>query len=250
MIHIPALRLKRCTIELAELTIGDAISLASMPVQQEQALITQMLKFSATSISNDLTPETLTVQERAAFVAHYLSATSGTPDFPIGSSDGKSGRLTDYVDYSNEYPVDTIGLGELHGDRWSIRQLTGAMAGAIERTDGEILSGYAHWLVGCMAAQMFRNDDQFIPPSNAIDAWIVERMRILLAINSSGFTSLVSMFLVGRPRLDHLFLIDLHSSGGIVFKSRGADLPAARFLPDATLSGAAKALGRSGAKHG
>jgi len=37
MIHIPSLRTRRLTVQLRELTIGDALALAAMPPHQEEA---------------------------------------------------------------------------------------------------------------------------------------------------------------------------------------------------------------------
>ena len=44
MIHFPVLRTRRLTIQLRELTLGEALAIASIPSDQDQAATTAMLR--------------------------------------------------------------------------------------------------------------------------------------------------------------------------------------------------------------
>ncbi|MBL0011136.1 MAG: hypothetical protein IPP22_09355 [Nitrosomonas sp.] len=149
MIHFPALRMRRFTVQLRELTIGESIKIASMPVHLEEASITALLRFSVESVKGNSIiedPQHWTVQERIMAVCHYLASTNdGEPDFLIGE-----GHYSDYLDGGNDTAVteDSIMVGEVGGDIWHIRQFTGAMAESIERLSGEV-AGITGNFIGC-----------------------------------------------------------------------------------------------------
>lgn len=237
---IQKLRLSRGTFEFRYLSIGAAIGIASLPVQLEQAGITALLDEIVSEMPAGLTAGALTVQERTALVVHYMSSTCGTPDFPIDGGDGNSQlKISDYLVYSQDYPCDSVSAGELGGDQWRVRQLTGDMAEAIERMDGVSRSGYMHWMFGCMAAQMYTESDTSIPDD--IDPWLMTRIKMLESLSEADFFRLQVMWLQGREQLMHLFRLALHCKGSLVVLGGAGNMPA-RFLADSIVSSSTKKL--------
>src|SRR5258706_5730427 len=154
MLHIPVLRTKRLTVQLRELSIGASAALAAMPAHNQEACCSAFLQPAIESVTGIADPALWTVQERMMAVCHYLAATvdDRIADFAAGD-----GRYSDYLEAAAQFPVEAVHLGEVGGDAWNMRQLTGAMAEAIERLHGEAgapITGRLHWLLGGMAAQL------------------------------------------------------------------------------------------------
>ena len=253
MIHFPALRTRRLTVQLRELTIGESIAIAAMPLHLEEAACTAFLRFAVQSVKGIEDPANWTVQERMLAVCHYLAATAADgPDFAIGD-----GRYSDYLDGATDIQTQAqqIEVGEVGGDTWHIRHLTGAMAESIERMTGEVqgISGRLHWLLGAMAAQMVRAGESVPDASDgegAFDEFLVARMRVMAAFPESDFSALMALYLGGREKLHHLFMVEFTSDGIMVMPKGGAaaELPPARFPVRTCLSGLALEL--VGKPHG
>jgi hypothetical protein len=205
MIYFPPLRTRRLTLQLRELSIGDSLALAAMPGHMEEASTTAFLRAavdtSKSAGSDD--PANWTVQERILAVCHYLSATTEDgPNFSLGE-----GRYSDYL--QGEADIQTLAqaveVGEVGGDTWAVRHLTGAMAESIERMAGEVegLSGRLHWLFGAMAAQLVRVGED-VPDSTAegiFEEHLLSRMRVLKGYPESDFARLMALYLDGRRGL-------------------------------------------------
>lgn len=161
MIYFPPLRTRRLTVQLRELSIGDSLTLAAMPGHMEEASTTAFLRCAVDAAKVAVEdPARWTVQERILAVCHYLSATTEDgPDFSLGE-----GHYSDYLqgEADIQTSVQAVEVGEVGGDTWHVRHLTGAMAESIERMAGEIegLSGRLHWLFGAMAAQLVRTGEE------------------------------------------------------------------------------------------
>jgi hypothetical protein len=252
MIHIPLLRTRRLTVQLRELSIGESVAIAAMPPHLEQATATAFLRAAVQSAQGIENPSNWTVQERTLAVAHYLAVTSDDgPDFALGG-----GRYSDYLDGAADIKTQTaqIEVGEVGGDTWHIRHLTGAMAESIERMAGEVqdamgkpLSGRLHWLLGAMAAQMVRSNEDMPnadTPDGAFDEFLVARMKIMGAFPESDFSALMALHSAGREKLHHLFDIEFDKDGIIVMPKGGAaaNLPPARFPAHACLTRMAREL--------
>lgn len=247
MIHIPPLRTRRLTVQLRELTIGESITLAGMPPGRHEAESTAFLRKVIESVTGVDDPATWTVQERMLAVCHYLAATAPDgPDFAVGGE----ARYSDYLDGANDYPAgDLVDGGDVGGDFWQVRHLTGAMAESIERMEGEVdgASGRLHWLVGCMAAQMVIRGEAAIDPSageGVFDEFLVSRMRAFLSYPENEFALLLTLFIEARAKLAHLFRVEI-TDGGLVALAKGGDassLPPARFPVGSCLSRMAKEL--------
>ena len=249
MIHFPVLRTRRLTVQLRELPMAASIAVASMPPHLYEASCTAFLRAAVESASGVSDPAQWTVQERTMAVCHYLACTlEDGPDFAVGA-----GRFSDYLDGESDAAAGepTIDLGELAGDHWTLRHLTGAMVESIERLCGEI-EGIGnlprlHWLIGAMACQLVRTDE--IPPEaseSAFDDFLRHRMAVLMAFPESAFAALRWRYLEGRARLSHLMRIDFSADGPVALPKGGAasDLPPARFPVHACLGEMARDLCR------
>lgn len=237
MIKIPPLRTRRLTVTMEELSIGDSMGIAAMPTGRPQAECTAFLRAAIGTSPGVPDPAQWTVQERAHAVAWYMAATlDDGPDFSLGA-----GHYSDYLDGTADIklPVCTAPAGELAGDTWHIRHLTGAMAESIERTEGEIpgQTGRAHWIFGTMAAQLIREGED-VPDGTgsegAFDEFLVGRMQILKGFPASDFDALFGMFFDGREALHHLMRIEIGKEGLVVMPKEmkggaASDLPPCTF---------------------
>jgi hypothetical protein len=250
MIHFPLLRTRRLTVQLRELTIGDALALAALPPRREEAACTAFLRCAVESARGLKDPAAWTVQERTLAVAHYLAATAEDgPDFAVGD-----GRYSDYLDGGAELPTlaPLLELGRAGGDLWHIGHLTGAMAEAIERMAGEVehVGGRFHWLLGAMAAQLVRAGESAPPAAgpegggDAFEQYLLGRARVMAAFPASDFAELMNLYLAGRDKLHHLFRIEFDRDGIVALPKGGAaaNLPPARFPVDACIPELARGL--------
>jgi hypothetical protein len=238
MSYFPPLRTRRLTVQLKDISIGDAVGLADMPTHLEEAGCAALLNAAIAEVSNGpKNPAEWTVQERTLAVAHYLaSVLDDGPDFSLGI-----GKYSDYlqgdVDISPAMKHAELGeIGEVGGDHWTVRHLTGAMAEAIERVNGELepLKPRLRWILAGMAAQMVRKGETLpeLESDGQFDEWLLQRMRVFAQFPEPDFARLMLAYNHGRNKLHHLFAFDFGVDGGIVIlpKQGGAPgLPAARF---------------------
>lgn len=245
-IYFPALRTKRLTVQLRELTIGESLQLAAMPPHKPEAVCTAFLRSAVAEVKGIADPVEWTVGERLLVIAQYMAATlEDGPDFALGD-----GRYSDYLDGARDIDDVLEEVGEVGGDVWRARHLTGGMAEAIERLDGEVehVSGRLHWLYGAMAAQLVRVNEEAPAPGDgegAFDEWLVARMRTLLAFPDSDAELLMGLYLHARERMQHLFRVEFVQDGIVAMPKGGAaaDLPPARFPAYSCLSKFARQMG-------
>lgn len=230
MIHIPVLRSRRLTVQLKELSIGESIALAAMPLHLEEAACTAFLRRAVVSCKGVEDPAYWTVPERMLGVCHYLAAVADDgPDFSLGE-----GRYSDYLDGAADMKPDRVDVGDVGGDVWQVGHLTGAMAESIERMAGEVdgIAGRLHWQLGGMAAQLVRAGETPPDPADgegAFDEYLVARMRIMAGFPASDFETLMTRYAQGRDKLDHLFHVDFSTDGLVALPKGGGALPPARF---------------------
>lgn len=247
MIEIPPLRTKRLTVRMCELSIRDAIALAAIPAHLQQESASRFLRATVAEVKGVEDISAWTVQERTLAICHYMANTlDDGPDFAL------SGGVSHYSDYlmgGHDYPCDSLGLGELEGDQWAIRQLTGRLAESVERLEGEIedISADTHWQVGLMAAQLIPNGDDGGELSEGdLDAFIHQRMLVLLGLPESAFARLTAMFQSGQQQLEHLLKLSHDEEGLIILPAdkEGGELaiPPARFLAGACITPLARRM--------
>lgn len=241
MIHFPILRTRRLTVQLQEISIGNAIAIAGMPEHLEQSECTAFLKAVTKNVSSGpQSPSDWTLQERTMAIAHYMASTlEDGPDFSL-----KSGKYSDYLDGAADIsPAMTkTPIGEIGGDHWSFRHLTGGMLESIERLSGEIpeFSMRTHWQFGCMAAQLIRDNEE-LPEINSdgqFDEWLLKRMQVLKEFPETEFTTLLLGYEAGKEKLHHLFSYDFSDDGIVILPKGGlgGELPPARFRGRSCLS--------------
>lgn len=240
MKHIPILRTRRLTVQIKPISIGDAIKIAGMPEHLKEAENTVFLNAVIETVTNGPTnPLDWTIQERNVVIAHYLACSEDDPDFSLGE-----GRYSNYADWVFDYkPV--YDIGNIKDDHWTMVNLTGFMAESIERIQGELgLSPYLHWLIGCMACQLVRKDENEPPiEQGAYDEWLLFRMRVFLEYQESDFEQLLAAFFFGNKELYHLLNMTIDQiRGGIAFlpkKESEGHLPPARFRGHSCISNTA-----------
>lgn len=233
MIPFPPLRTRRHTIELRELTIGEAIYLAKLNPAAHEASVTALLERAAGEDTLDWT-----VQERGLAVAHYMAQTMGDPDFALGDL-----KFSDYF-VPDEAP-DEVELGYMLEDHWSMRPLLGRHAETIERfiLGGSLEATRMSWWMGAMACQLRRPTEKD-PAPEVFDTWLAGRITVLQALPESAFLELFGAFLAGQRQLNRLLNLDFTDEGA-VFTAR--EVPAAapaRFLvPDCLADATRQILG-------
>ncbi|PAU79226.1 hypothetical protein [Halomonas salipaludis] len=244
MIHFPTLRTRRLTVRLKELAMIDAIALAAIPPHLNEEATTVFLRAAVDDAQGVSDPDQWTVQERTMAVCHYMASTlDDGPDFSLA---GGKARFSDYLTGERDYGADSVDVGEIEGDHWTARHLTGALAGAVERLTGELpgVDGLAHWRIGRMAAQLVPNGNA-VPAEGDIDAALLERMRVITRYPESVFARLSAGFDAACQELDHLFLIDADEHGLMALprEDSAAGKPPARFPVGACLTDLARQLG-------
>lgn len=245
MIHFPVIRARRFNIQLRELTMGEALSLAARPAHLEQANTTAFLRLVVAGAADD-DPVHWRIGERTLAVAHYIACVLGEPDYQIGT-----GRYSDYLVPEDAETPDTADLGEIAEERWRLRHLTGRLAEAIERLEVDGLRGGGLWRVGMMAAQMYR-EGEVAPEAMSdgqLDEWLQGRVTEFIALPESEFEAMMLGFTQGRRALTHLFRIDADDQGLICLgppprNREDAGLGPARFPVTACLGAWAQAMAR------
>lgn len=243
MIHMPPLRSKRITARLKELSILDAIGLASIPEDMHEEAATAFLRGAVVEASGIADPQHWTVQERILAVCHYMASTyDDGPDFAVADK----AKYSDYLLGDQQYSVPEIDIGDIEGDHWSVRHLTGVRAASIERLHGEIpgVAGRTHWRIGLMAAQMVPNGDGGPEDGDGeIDAFLLQRMRVIGGYPESVFARLLDGYTQACAKLQHLFRIDFDDKGLVVLpREDAAGLPAARFPAGSCVTALARSM--------
>lgn len=267
MITFGPFRSKRLTVELRELTIGQAMELCARPPHLHESAISAMLRhvvIKPEGVAYGQVTDTRlwTVQERGAVAAHYLAHVSGMADFAIGDKATYSDYLT-----ADRQEVATIELGDIGGDQWTLHPLLGFQAEAIERViDMERMVGKRNgWMIGAMAFQMLRGEAaeaEFsaecklpaIPLQDLndfeLDEWLVHRVETLKGLPESVFAQMLSQYLYGNDQAQHLLRMAFADDGIVFVAARDEEgkevpgLPSARFpVSDMLSPGTAQFLG-------
>ncbi|GAB4059194.1 hypothetical protein [Uliginosibacterium sediminicola] len=255
MIVFPPFITRRIVAQMSEIPMGKGLRVAGIQEGHVEEAETAFLSAVVHVSKGPSNPLEWTVQERVLAVAHYLAVVSETgADFALGDN----GKLSDYLDATADYPEgsDHVEVGDVGGDRWFLRHLTGAMVEAIERTEGDVLddgqpvTGRIHWLTGAMAAQLVRDGEETPDTLNAgaYDKYLTGRIATLLTLPESAFTALLNGYYLAREAQHHLFRYEFAADGGILIlpaEKEGAaeNLPPARFPVRACLSEATLRLG-------
>lgn len=219
MINIPALRVKRFTAQMRELSIRDAIALSAIPAELQHEAASFFIKSAVTSVDGDVQdPDLWTVQERTMAICHYMSSTyDDGPDFSLSSGL----KYSDYL-FGADFKTDHVDIGEIEGDKWIVRQLTGRLARSTERLMGEVegVNDYTFWQFALMAAQLVPNgisgDDL---TDSELDVFILERINVIASFPESVFTLLLDKWLGAVHEMQHLVGISFDSEGVLCLDS-------------------------------
>lgn len=236
MLNIPAMRSARFTVQLKEISMLNAIKLAKMPIHLREKQNTFLLQSIIESVDGrELDPLYWTVQERLFIVGHYIAATQDNdPDFAIGEA-----RYSDYLQGERQYKLERYEIGNYEGDYWTAVPLLGIMAETIESLEGEFvgIDAKTHWNIGCMAAQLFPNENELDYRSADYDQQLLERMMTLSQLPESAFIYLLTQLNIANRELMHLFDTTMTEDGIVVRPiDGGADKPYARFPACAAIS--------------
>lgn len=236
MIAFTPFRTRRITVQLKELTVEDVMYLLHMPAFMYEAGTSEFLRRAAIEETKPrpgqvADPRLWTVNERAMLVAHYLAHTEAEPNFAIG----ESGHLSDYILDGENAPNESVHLGIVSDDDWHMRPLLGFHAECVERliTTERISAGRAGWWLGAMACQLFRagkeSPDLSSMQDDELDDHIEKVVSTFKKYPESDFLNLLSLYLDGQEKLQHLLIADFNDDG-VAFRAKGgASLPLARF---------------------
>ncbi|MEN9865419.1 MAG: hypothetical protein RL748_1009 [Pseudomonadota bacterium] len=252
MIQFPLLRTQRLEVQLQELTIGDEIALCQFPEwahEQSLSAFLQRVVAKAHPLLDDGSPDprAWSVGERLLVLAHYCIRTrEDGPDFPLAGNYPLSRYLARAQDWQAAPSFEAIG------DTWTLQPLSGAAAEVLEAAQ----AGRVHWVMGAMAAQLMRTQDQDRPDPvkyfEAYQTWLTHRIATMERLPSSDFTILFDAFIQAQQTQFQFFKTWFDDSGIIILpKEAGSEAPPARFLitthlGEAALSIAGKSRGIAG----
>lgn len=246
MRHIPPLKTRHLQIDLQELTLGQSIKLAGIPAHRYERGQTELLKMICTVRHGEPDPSLWTVHERIFAVSHYMAAVlEDGPDFSLG----ESATYTSYLDAAMECDATEREIGDIGGDVWTVRVLRGYQIEAIEALLGELdIPPRLHYLIGGMAAQLVRKDEEPAPEYHSSDyeKWLLKRMAILIDYPASDCEALMGAYLTAVDTLQSYFRIAFSADGVVVNPNEGADgsLPPARFPSLSCVTESARVLAR------
>lgn len=241
--YFSVLRTKRLTVQLKELTIGQAIDLSEIPANLNELSCTKFLEKIIESVEGIQDVKLWTAQERMIAVAHYLALTNDNkePDFKIGN-----GNYSDYLQGMKEYNDEFNGMviGTVNNEEYKINYLNGKMLESIERVNGEVkgIKDRKHWMFGAMACQLFsKGTPEFNSDlsDSEFDTLLVERMNFLRDMPSSLFEQLSILWRINTDKMTHLFCISFDDNGLVALPKGGIEgvaLPSARFPVRSVLS--------------
>lgn len=246
MLTFAPTRTRRLCVNLKELTLGQAITVAKLPPERHELTITEMLRFVAADATKpretyETNPLLWTVEERTLLIVSYLAQVSQDgPDFPVGKL-----RLSSFVDLGADSTKNETDLGQVAGKARVMRPLLGAHAQALEvacTTRGE-------WIMGAIACQVFAKEEP-VPdwaevPEGELHEWIEARIQLLRDMPESVFEEVYLAWLGGLGHLQHFVAWTLDDAG-LVYLSKpeegGGEQSTARFLANACISDTAKQL--------
>lgn len=244
LIHFPRFRSSRIDAQLRELTIGQAIEIAAFGDNKHEATATKFLSFAIEeSTGAEVDPRLWTIQERTAVISHYLAHTSdGDKNFEVVGGI-EPGRYLDYLDGDHDYSSESIELGVVGGDTWSISHAVGAHSVIME----DICQNHLDWILADMAVRLNMAGETKPDPlrdAGAYADWLRGRMTVFKAYPESDFGALIIAYQHGLGNLHHLFHLRFDDVGYLVNPKVGAALQAARFLASECVSDLARSLCR------
>lgn len=250
MIHFSRLLSPRLDVQLRELTIGEAVSLAAIPPAQHERATSALLRAAVLHAGGSHPdPARWTVQERMLVQAHYIACVSESGgNFEVGG-----GRFLDFLDSAADHGPEDVEVGQACGSTWRMKQLTGAEAEAIE----VIAASRFDWLLGDMAARL-RVQDPEEPPvpdphkaPHSYEEWLRAQIGVIKAMPESEFAQVFALYRAGLGALHHLFTLEFDAQGHMVMprpapegkEGGGQALAPARFPVAACITEVASILG-------
>lgn len=235
MIVFSPLRTRRLAVQLQELSIGDEIALCHLPEHAHEKSLTDLLERAvevadAPTERHIASPRAWSVGERLLVLAHYcLHTREDGPDYAVTTTS----HLSDYLDMSSDTQASPVTF-EAAGDRWELCPLIGAALEVLEGLQGQMgLEGRAFWIIGAMAAQMLRKDEEVPDPVADFAGyaeWLQRRIVTWKAMPGSAFDLLFKHYVDAMQSGGQFFRIWFDDKGVIVLpKEAGAVAPPARF---------------------
>lgn len=233
MISFPELILSNMTLHMSSMTLGGSYDVLTTPPKFNEKATTKLINdtLQLCEISGEekkTNPLDWSIEERYAYLGHYLLSIS-KGDFKIG--DGK------YFDYfmPDSRPVEpSVYAGNIEGDDWYIRPMTGRMAESMERVYGDnniAIKDELYWLLSRMAFQLHREQDDFPENENGkYDLFLAKRLHIFKQYSEDAIIALNIAFNSSLPKITRLFRISTNKTGLAVLPKGDSGLPPIRFL--------------------
>ena len=247
MSYFPDFKTKRIDVSLRSLNLNEAITLAEYPVSFYEKTLSTFLEMVCTANNDNADVRAWSAQERIGILSHYISSTSDSPDFPVGLDGAK---FSDYLKTRSSAENSLIEMGEIFGDKWKVRELTGYMTEALEASlTIQSVKPRAAWVIGSMAMQMVTDDDLKAEkdklPSDVFTAdYVIDRLSIFVSFSQDQFSILRNHYLVSSHEFNTMFNIAFSKEGVIVMPEIGgdADIAPAVFRVSDAISDLAKSL--------
>lgn len=218
MIAFPRIELGAITVQMRELTLGEALAVSKVPERLQEARITKFLGFA---LGDDTLARLLTVQERYYLLIQYLAVQDQTPL----SSGIEFGAYL--LPRSNPWRETVVGM---LAPVW--RQVRGYHAELFELLAQDV----SDWLLCALAVQCDLQDWPTLPegdaPQSALDTVVRARYEALQNMPSSDFEALAQEWQAANMAMARFLRTGFDNKGITVLPAHGgADDAPARFRP-------------------
>lgn len=227
--------LRKNSVFLHELTIGQAMQIAKIPQSMNEARLSSFIGFVC---HDDSLALDLTAQERYFILLNYLSLAQN--DYVLNLEDGAF-----FINKNPKESPDKVSI-----DGLNVTHLSGRMAMVLEKKCENIYE----WLVGQMACQISGDvgallgfedmiwenlpDDEY-----AIDEWVGQRFEQVENLSQSQFERLAEVYFLGCDKLSHCVKLGMDNEGLTLLSVGGETEQVARFCPDVCFGPTAERLG-------
>ncbi|MDO4440560.1 MAG: hypothetical protein Q4B81_00070 [Moraxella sp.] len=224
MWNVRPIELRKQSVLIRELTIGEAMQIAKIPQSMTEARLTSFIGFVC---DDDAIAHKMTAQERYYVFLHYLSLAQN--DYVFNVDDDTLFLTTNPKDVPDTAVIDGITVSHLTGRQ--VMVLEGKCENAYEWLAGQMacqLTGDIGTLLGVDGMMWVDMPDD----EQSIGEMVDERFEQIQNLPQSQFEKLAQVYFVGCDELAHCVRLGVDNDGLTLLSDGGDAMQAVRFRPD------------------